>query len=226
MNSDFRFIRQDLHVSALILTIGLATTVVLGGCDDGKGTPPRANPQAAQSNFPVTEPALSNAVILNDIAEIQKIIDAGSEVNTKDALDRTPLHLAAFYGHAKIIDLLIDHGAEVDVKDHTGLTPLLAAVISGGRQSVKALLEHGADIQLANREGQTALHLAAATGQPRMTRLLIERGADVQKKDADGKTPLDYARKNFHPQTATVLEQAVKKTSNNTSAPSTDTKNR
>ena len=223
MNRNFRFSRPDHYTPALTLAIGLAVAVALGGCSDGKETSPKIIPPATQSNFPMTEPALSNAVIANDIAEIQKIIDAGTEVNTKDALDRTPLHLAAFYGQAKIIDLLIDHGAEVDVKDHTGLTPLLAAVISGGRTSVKALLERGADIQLANREGQTALHLAAATGQPRMTRLLIERGADVQKKDADGKTPLDYARKNFHPQTATVLEQAMKKAPG-TPAPNTDSK--
>jgi hypothetical protein len=34
---------------------------------------------------------------------------------------QTPLHLAAFYGHEKIVQLLLDHGAEVNCKDVTTL---------------------------------------------------------------------------------------------------------
>ena len=196
------------------LTIAIATCLFalsFAGCGKNDEKMPDTQPLVMNGNFPVAEPALSNAVIRLDIAEIQKIIGSGADINTKDALDRTPLHIAAFYGRVKIIELLISSGSDVNAKDHTGMTPLHAAVISGGRQSVQYLLDKEADVNAQTEAGQTPLHLAAATGQPKLTKFLIERGADPQKKDFEGRIPLYYAKKNYHPQTTTVLEQATVK---------------
>lgn len=194
---------------AIVLTITVFA-LALGGCEK-KSEKPNAEPLVVNGSFPIAEPALSNAVIRGDIQEIRKIIESGSDINTKDALDRTPLHIAAFYGKVKIIEQLIVGGADINAKDHTGMTPLHAAVISGGRQSVQLLLDKQADIGARTGAGQTALHLSAATGQPKLSRFLIERGADPYKTDFDGRTPLYYAKKNFHPQTTAVLEQATAK---------------
>ena len=213
MNSEHHFARQNRSVLAIALVIG-AFALAAGGCGKNEGKPAPAEQPVLNGSFPMAEPALSNAVIVGNLAEIRKIIDAGTDINAKDALDRTPLHMAAFYGQTKIIDLLVANGAEIDARDHTGMTPLHAAAISGGRQSVQLLLDRQADIQAKNGEGQTALHLAAATGQPKLTKFLIDRGADLQKKDSDGKTPLSYAKKNYHPQTPAVLEQAAAKKAN------------
>ncbi len=196
------------------LTIALAISVAVlsfSGCGKKDEKKVDAEPLVLNGNFPVAEPALSNAVIRGDIAEIQKIIGNGTDIETKDALGRTPLHLAAFYGRVKIIELLIASGADINAKDHTDMTPLHAAAISGGRQSVQLLLDKQADIGARTEAGQTALHLAAATGQPKLSRFLIERGADPQRKDFEGRTPLYYAKKNYHPQTTAVLEQAITK---------------
>lgn len=189
-------------------TIGVAATFILlaAGCDK-KVTPPTSEPLVMNENFPIAEPALSNAVIRGDFKETQRIVASGANINSKDALDRTPLHLAAFYGRMKTIEFLISNGAEIDARDHIGMTPLHAAVISGGRQSVQLLLGKKADIHAQTETGQTALHLSAATGQPRLTRFLIEQGANPSQKDVNGKTPLHYAKKNYHPQTTSVLEQ-------------------
>ena len=194
---------------AILITSFLAFSIA--GCHKKEEKPAEKQALVVNGNFPVAEPALSNAVIKGEIAEIQKILDSGADLNTKDALDRTPLHIAAFYGRIKIVELLVAKGADVNAKDHTGMTPLHAAVISGGRQTVQLLLEKQADMNAKNGAGQTPLHLAAATGQPKLTKYLIERGADPQKKDFDGKTPLYYAKKNYHPQTTTVIEQILAK---------------
>jgi hypothetical protein len=196
---------------AIALAVGLLLFLCCGGCkrqDEARGD---AGSPVADNRVAAAEPSLFKAVIAGDIAETGKIIDAGRGIDAGDALDRTALHMAAFYGRSKIIDLLVAHGADVNARDHTAMTPLHAAVISGGRDAVQALLERQADIQARNEEGQTALHLAAATGQPRLTKFLIERGADPRQKDRDGRTPLYYAQKNHHPQTTAVLEQAVRK---------------
>lgn len=201
-------------VRHLAICLGLAALLLAGltGCNKESDNHAAATPpQAANtvSSFPIAEPALSKAVIAGNLNDVRKLLAAGGDVNTKDTLDRTPLHLAAFYGRPKTIELLLASGADVNAKDHTALTPLHAAVISGGRQAVQLLLDHQADLQATNGAGQTALHLAASTGQPKLTKFLIDRGADLNKRDFDGRAPLYYAKKNYHPKTAAVLEQAL-----------------
>ena len=193
------------------IIVALVTCVVaLSFSACGKNEKSRGNePLVVNGAFPMAEPALSNAVIRGDVADIQKNIDSGADLNPKDALDRTPLHIAAFYGRTRIIERLIASGADVNAKDHIGMTPLHAAVISGGRQSVQLLLDRQADLAAQTEAGQTALHLAAATGEPKLTKFLIERGADPQQKDFEGRIPLYYAKKNYHPQTTAVLEQTT-----------------
>ena len=195
---------------ARMLLIGFVA-LAFAGCGDQTEKTPQDSSLATNGTFPIAEPALSNAIIQGNLAEVRKIIDSGENLETRDALDRTPLHMAAFYGRVKTIDLLLASGADIAARDHVGMTPLHAGVISGGRQSVQLLLDKGADINAQTESGQTALHLAASTGQPKLSRFLMERGADPCKKDYDGKTPLYYAKKNFHPQTTAVLEQATGK---------------
>jgi hypothetical protein len=204
------FARHGGFTLAIALVTGLLV-LCSGGCEKRDGPRVDAAPPGGKKRAPVAGPSLSEAVVAGDIAGIGGILDAGADIDARDALDRTPLHMAAFYGRPRIIELLAAHGADVDAPDHTALTPLHAAVISGGRDAVQSLLDTRADLQARNEKGQTALHLAAATGQPRLAKFLVERGADPQKKDLDGQTPLDYARKNHHPQTAAVLGQAAKK---------------
>lgn len=203
--------RQNGFLPALVLATGLLL-LGPGGCAKQEEAPAvEAEPLVLNDGFPIAEPALSHAVIAGDLARIREMLDAGADVNVKDGLDRTPLHLAAFHGRTEIIDLLIAHGADVNARDLTATSPLHAAVIAGKQgAAVQMLLDRRADLQAINGKGQTALHLAAATGQPRLTKFLIERGADVHKRDFDGQLPVYYAKRNHHPQTTAVLERAAR----------------
>jgi ankyrin repeat protein len=211
MNSQHHLARHDGLLSVTALAIAL-TLLCSGGCGKQEEVPAtQAEPPVLNDSFPVAEPDLSHAVIAKDVARVKEIIDAGADVNAKDALGRTPLHLAAFHGQTEIIDLLIAHGADVNARDLAAMSPLHAAVIAGKQgAAVQMLLDRNADLHAIDEKGQTALHLAAATGQPKLTTFLIERGADVHRTDFDGQIPVYYARKNHHPQTTAVLERAAK----------------
>jgi ankyrin repeat protein len=212
MNSKTHLARPNGFMPAITLAIAFLL-LCFSGCGKQEEEEPAtdAEPPVLNGSFPIAEPALSHAVIAGDIARIRELIDAGADVNAKDALDRTPLHLAAFHGRTEIIDLLIAHGADVNARDLTATSPLHAAVVAGKQgEAVRMLLDRGADLHAINEEGQSALHLAAATGQPKLTKFLIERGADVHKVDFDGRLPVYYARENRHPQTTSVLERAAK----------------
>jgi hypothetical protein len=50
------------------------------------------------------------------------LIDAGLDVNSRDKFGRTPLMIAAMFGHVSTLHLLLSRGADMDLRDHGGLT--------------------------------------------------------------------------------------------------------
>ena len=143
-------------------------------------------------NLP-TQFSLNEAVLLNDIVLIQGLIDAGADLNARDKLGETPLHIAVVRGYREIASLLIERGAEINAKDVRGLTPLHAAAWRGYRGAVDLLIDKGADINARDKDAVTPLHTAALAGRKETVALLIEKGADVNAKNKNDLTPLHAA---------------------------------
>ena len=62
---------------------------------------------------------------IEDPAVIQALVDAGADVDVKNADGDTPLHLAVrWIEDPAVIQALVDAGADVDVKNDYGDTPL------------------------------------------------------------------------------------------------------
>ena len=68
---------------------------------------------------------------------------AGADVNAKNAIDETPLDLAAMNGYKETAELLIANGADVNVKSKFGKTPLDLAIIAGTPKVSDLLRKHG-----------------------------------------------------------------------------------
>lgn len=82
------------------------------------------------------DPALLRAVEANNLAEVQRLIAAGADVNyAKSGIlaGWTALHFAAVYGLTEIIHALILAGADTDLRNRDGETPL--EVATAGRNS-------------------------------------------------------------------------------------------
>ncbi len=213
-----------LHASRFATPIGaraitmVCLALVLSACtqspdDAAAKTAAAAQKPAAQiaGDAPANESPLARMVARGDLAGVRQLIDEGADVGAKDAMGRTSLHVAAFYGRPKTAELLIAHGAEVNSKDRVGMTPLHAATLVGDLSEIEVLLNSGADIQAVDDNGLTALHLAAAIGQWPVIKLLIQRGADPLSKDRYEYTPGFYASRNHHPKTAAQLQLAAGK---------------
>ncbi|EXJ80661.1 hypothetical protein A1O3_06945 [Capronia epimyces CBS 606.96] len=136
----------------------------------------------------------------------------GISVNTDG---QTPLHLAAAYSQAAVVELLCKHFPQtVTRRDHKGQGPLHLASSSQPPPSlnsfvnqtskptsqlaedsgaIEALIAHGADVNAQDDQGNTCLHNASAWGNLKAVRTLIQAGADPMRKNKAGWTPEYYS---------------------------------
>jgi len=111
------------------------------GADPARGINPKP-PTAKASGF-----SIHDAAALGNIEVVKQHLAAGTDVDARDKLDRTPLHRAAHNGHKEIVQLLIAAGADVNAKDETGKTPLDKGDIFAGilryAETADLLRKHG-----------------------------------------------------------------------------------
>jgi ankyrin repeat protein len=67
------------------------------------------------------------------------LIEKGSNVNARDDLQETPLHLAALHGDIDIARLLIDNGADLSAEDQWLKTPSDIAAEHGYTEFIATL---------------------------------------------------------------------------------------
>ncbi|KLU81871.1 hypothetical protein MAPG_00952 [Magnaporthiopsis poae ATCC 64411] len=139
----------------------------------------------------------------DDIVEL--LLRRGADLNARDQLRRTALHLAVAGRRTSTVAILL-HRANPNLVGREGLAPLHVATDEGAEIVVRALLgldgENGsilavgrakADVELPGPEGWRALHYAHAS--PAITRCLLEADP-VPRLDAVAKgrlTPLILA---------------------------------
>lgn len=144
-----------------------------------------------------------------EVERIERLLDRGEPVNGFSNDGWTPLHLAAFFGHAKILEMLLGHDADVAAisRNSNGNTPLHAA-LAGNRKFVAGLLiGHGADVNAVDAAGWSPLHIAAANNNLDALKTLIAHGADVHAANSDGQTPLALAQEKNLREAAVLLRR-------------------
>ena len=90
---------------------------------------------------------------------VKKLLKEGADVNLKNDLNYTPLHIASEKGHLEVAEMLIDFGnADVDVKDKNQFTPIYVASSEGHIDILELLLSTGANVNCKHIENWTPLH--------------------------------------------------------------------
>ncbi|ETE62186.1 Ankyrin repeat domain-containing protein 27, partial [Ophiophagus hannah] len=117
---------------------------------------------------------------------------------SRDDQGFTPLHVAAIYGQALLIDLLVSKGAVVTATDYHGSTPLHLACQKGYQNvtCVKALVYydvHSCKLDIGNEKGDTPLHIAARWGYQGIIEVLLQNGANPGILNRMKETPLQCA---------------------------------
>jgi thiosulfate/3-mercaptopyruvate sulfurtransferase len=89
------------------------------------------------------------------------LIQAGAQVNARNADGNNALWLACVGNHLDIIDMLVAAGIDIDNRNENGATPLMYAASSGKAVIVERLLARGADLGPETLDGFSALDLAS-----------------------------------------------------------------
>ena len=127
---------------------------------------------------------------------VQRLLENGAELESKDEYQQTPLSTAAGLGQEAMVKLLLQKGAEVDSRDNEGETPLSIAVRLRQKAVVELLLQKGAKVENNNVYEETPLWIAAKNGEEMVVELLCQKGAEVESYSAFGETPLSIAAEN------------------------------
>ena len=105
--------------------------------------------------------ALHEAVIIEDLDRVKFLVSRGYEIDTKNNVGMTPLHLAAMFNKGtEISTILTCCGADIHAVGNGGITPLHCAIANCKMNDrdievVKLLISHGADICAKNNAGKT-----------------------------------------------------------------------
>ncbi len=136
-----------------------------------------------------------SAVVYGDLAALKEIVGVNSSAaSTQNAMKRTLLHIAAFFGHKDVAEYLLDLGLDPAQGDVEGNSALFLAAIYNHPDVVKLFVDRGASLdQRIFVTGETILHIKAQTGDTELVDFLLSLGADINAKRKDGFTPLHVA---------------------------------
>ena len=100
-----------------------------------------------------------------EVSDVTRCLQAGADLETRNAGGATPLHVAAAVGNVEAIAALAAAGAKLEARGgEGGFTPMHVAMATGNAEAIEALLAAGAKLEARAVSGTTPLHLAAVIG--------------------------------------------------------------
>uniref|UniRef100_A0A8C5J338 ClpB homolog, mitochondrial AAA ATPase chaperonin n=1 Tax=Junco hyemalis TaxID=40217 RepID=A0A8C5J338_JUNHY len=143
------------------------------------------------------EDALLEAARINNVSEVKRLLEEGTDVNARHKLGWTALMVAAISRHSSVVKALLTANADPNLGDDFSNVYEIAK--EKGLHSLEVLVTREDDFNnrlnvRANFKGCTALHYAVLADDYLTVQLLLDAGANPLQKNEMGHTPLDYAR--------------------------------
>ena len=174
------------------------------------------------------------AAAQGNLAEIEKLLAQGADVNARDTNGITPLMLASAEGYREIVMLLLGKGADASItnnqgetamsltseetirkllrqhglpRQNTSIDDLCFAARIGDLQAIKNQLLAGIDVNGRGKERISALIEASLEGKSGIVEFLLEKGAEVNAQTEYGLTALMAASREGHLEIVKMLLQ-------------------
>jgi len=159
--------------------------------------------------------ALYEAAESGEVSDVERLLNAGANINSVLAGDGSPLIGAARQGRLEAVRFLLDRGADPNLPVRGDGNPLIMAAREGHAAVVALLLDRGARIEEVVPGDENALIQASGSGQLTAVKLLVSRGANVgarvwveetsQAGTGEWRSPLSMARKGRHAEVVAYL---------------------
>ena len=128
----------------------------------------------------------------SDPAVCRVLIDAGSDLHTKNEYGTSPLHYACGAGALDVVKMLVEAGAGMRATDDDGGTCLIRAACNGHTETVRYLVGlFQVEVNHTNDDGHTVLYFAVEHTD--VVQVLIDAGADIDTQNNDVSSPLQWA---------------------------------
>lgn len=140
---------------------------------------------------------LFNLIRTNEPRDIEDLLKNNSNINInqKNQHGSTPLILATYSGHLKIVKILIENGADINLTSNDKTTPLIWATVGSHTAIVRYLLNNNADINAKDKHGFTALMWAASKSNESLIKIFLQYDADTQIKNYNSESASELAKK-------------------------------
>jgi len=214
---DHRLLRGAAAIGALVSTL-LAGPAAAGAYEDFfralRGDDARAVSALLARGFDPNAPDEKGQVPLylalrDGSLNVARVLLASPDlkVDAPNAVNETPLMMAALRGDMEWTLLLLQRGAQVN---RSGWTPLHYAASGPEPKIVALLLDRGAAIEAPSPNRTTPLMMAAGYGAIDAADLLLKRGADARARNDAGLNAADFARRAGRDALAQRIESAAK----------------
>lgn len=161
----FELNNKDMRKSIKIKTfkslvnISLVLVLFTSACaQSGNDSKTQAvNKVEAKSGINKPDMDIQIAIISGNLEVVKQHIEAGTDINMKDAMSgSTPLITASSFGKTDITKALIDAGADLSLKNNDGSNALHVAAFFCRIEIVQLLLDADVDKTIRNNFGATA----------------------------------------------------------------------
>ena len=137
--------------------------------------------------------AIHHAVVNNQEAVLNVLLDRGMDIDFQDGYSRTALILAVEKGYESMVSIILARGANPNIVEDSDRTALHFAADTGHQTIVELLLERSSVVNAKDRAGDTALNLAVRGRLLDVVQLLRNKGADPRIANFVDRNALQYA---------------------------------
>lgn len=148
----------SLHCAVQVAALDCVRILLRHGADANAANREGQTPlhYAAAATHP---PSFSHAAV------VDLLLAFGAKVCRRDALHRTPLHVAAETGNVSLVSVLLSAGADVNAVERVlGETAVNIAAACGRHSVLHELVAAECDVTIADKHGVTPLHKLLSTG--------------------------------------------------------------